>query len=94
VIGLPTLGELDRSTPTRIWLAAEPADSLSQVSDAVQQALGINTLSVDAVRLILQQRQEKPVGLFCLDGRPHLKSVQVQTPDLQAYRCLLTGGAA
>jgi transposase len=26
VIGLPTLGELDRSTPTRIWLAAEPAD--------------------------------------------------------------------
>jgi hypothetical protein len=68
--------------------------SLSQVSDAVEQALGINTLSVDAVRLILQQRQEKPVGLFCLDGRPHLKSVQVQTPDLQAYRCLLTGGAA
>lgn len=68
--------------------------SLGQVSDAVEQALGINTLSVDAVRLILQQRQEKPVGLFCLDGRPHLKSVQVQTPDLHAYRCLLTGGAA
>lgn len=68
--------------------------SLGQVSDAVQQALAINTLSVDAVRLILQQRQEQPVGLFCLDGRPHLKSVQVQTPDLQAYRCLLAGGAA
>jgi transposase len=68
--------------------------SLGQVSDAVQQALAINTLSVDAVRLILQQRQETPVGLFCLDGRPHLKSVQVHTPDLQAYRCLLTGGAA
>ena len=68
--------------------------SLNQVSDAVQQALGINTLSVDAVRLILQQRQEQPVGLFCLDGRPHLKSVQVQMPDLQAYRCLLAGGAA
>src|SRR5208283_3844182 len=67
--------------------------SVGQVSDAIQQALAINTLSVDAVRLILQQRQEKPVGLFCLDGRPHLKSVQVQTPDLQAYRCLLTGGA-
>lgn len=68
--------------------------SVGQVADAVQQALAINTLSVDAVRLILQQRQEKPVGLFCLDGRPHLKSVQVQTPDLQAYRCLLAGGAA
>jgi hypothetical protein len=68
--------------------------SVGQVADAVQQALAINTLSVDAVRLILQQREEKPVGLFCLDGRPHLKSVQVQTPDLQAYCCLLAGGAA
>jgi transposase len=26
VIGLPTLGELDRSTSLRIWLASEPAD--------------------------------------------------------------------
>ena len=68
--------------------------SLGQVADAVEQALAINTLSVDAIRLILQHREEKPVGLFCLDGRPHLKSVQVQTPDLQAYRCLLAGGAA
>jgi transposase len=68
--------------------------SLGQVADAVEQALAINTLSVDAIRLILQHREEKPVGLFCLDGRPHFKSVQVQTPDLQAYRCLLAGGAA
>jgi hypothetical protein len=68
--------------------------SIGQVADAVEQALAINTLSVDAVRLILQQRQEKPVGLFCLDGRPHLKSVQIQMPDLQAYRSLLAGGVA
>lgn len=67
---------------------------VGQVADAVQQALAINTLSVDAIRLILQQREEKPVGLFCLDGHPHLKSVQVQMPDLQAYRSLLAGGAA
>jgi transposase len=26
VIGLPTLGELDRSTAVRIWLATQPAD--------------------------------------------------------------------
>jgi transposase len=26
VIGLPTLGQLDRSTSARIWLASEPAD--------------------------------------------------------------------
>lgn len=68
--------------------------SLAQVNDAVEEALRINTLSVDAIRLILQNRREQPVGLFCLDGRPHLKSVQIQLPDLQSYRCLLTGGAA
>jgi transposase len=26
VIGLPTLGSLDQSSPARIWLAAQPAD--------------------------------------------------------------------
>ena len=26
MIGLPTLGQLDRSTSVRIWLATEPAD--------------------------------------------------------------------
>jgi transposase len=71
----------------------EPA-SLGPVTDAVEQALAINTLSVDAIRLILQHRHEQPVGLFCLDGRPHLKSVQVHMPDPAAYRCLLAGGVA
>jgi hypothetical protein len=67
---------------------------ITQVADAVERGLSINTLSVDAIRLILQQRDEQPVGLFCLDGRPHLKRVQVQMPDLHAYRSLLAGGAA
>jgi hypothetical protein len=45
----------------------------------------------DAVRLILEHRREGPVGLFCLDGRPHLKAVAVPTPDLGAYTSLTTG---
>ncbi|MCX5661513.1 MAG: hypothetical protein NTW19_17685 [Planctomycetota bacterium] len=68
--------------------------SIGKVADAVEQALAIHTLSVDAIRLILQQRQETPVGMFSLDGHPHLKSVRVLTPDPGAYRCLLAGGAA
>jgi hypothetical protein len=48
-------------------------------------------VGADAIRLILQQRQEKPVELFCLDGRPHLKGVQIPLPDLEAYRFLRMG---
>jgi hypothetical protein len=28
------------------------------------------------------------VGLFCLDGRPHLKLVNVPAPDLRDYASL------
>lgn len=31
---------------------------------------------------------KKPVGLFNLDGHPHLKSVAIEPPDLTAYRAL------
>ncbi len=41
--------------------------------------------------MILQTRQEKPVDLFCLEGRPHLKGIQVPLPDLEAYRVLRVG---
>jgi hypothetical protein len=33
------------------------------------------------------------VGLFCLDGRPHLKLVGVPAPDLSAYASLTAGVA-
>lgn len=67
--------------------------TVSQLSAAVEHTLAIGALSADAVRVILQARQERPVGLFCLDGRPHLKLVRVQAPDLHAY-CVLAGGGA
>jgi hypothetical protein len=67
--------------------------SLGPLTAAVEQTLAIGAVSSDAVRIILQARQEQPVGLFALDGRPHLKLVRVQAPDLQAYRVLAGGGA-
>jgi hypothetical protein len=54
----------------------------------VERALELGTADADAVRLILEHRRERPVGLFCLDGRPHLKLVAVPTPDLGAYASL------
>lgn len=70
---------LERATPT-------------QLSDAVDHALSIGATSSDAVRLILEQRSERPAGLFCLEGRPRLKEVSVAAPDLKAYRALVAGG--
>ena len=66
--------------------------SLRQLARAVAYALSIDVIDADAIRLILEHRQDRPVGLFCLDGRPPLQGVQVQPPDLLGYRSLLRGG--
>jgi transposase len=62
--------------------------SLRELTRAVEAALELGTADADAVRLILEHRRERPAGLFCLDGRPHLKLVSVPSPDLDAYRGL------
>lgn len=65
--------------------------SLPLLKQAVQQALEIGATSPDAVRLILEYQQEQPVGLFSLEGRPHLKWVRVEQTDVTAYQYLLQG---
>jgi len=68
--------------------------SVHELAETVRQTLAIGAISYDAVRVILQNRQEQPVGLFCLDGRPHLKLVQVEPTNLGGYRALVAGGAS
>lgn len=63
--------------------------TITELSKAVERALELGTHHIEAVRLILEQRREEPVGLFCLDGRAHLKSVRVAEPDLNNYAVLL-----
>ncbi len=65
--------------------------SLGELTGAVDAALTIGATSADAVALILYHRSERPVGLFSLDGHPHLRSVQVDPPDLHAYATLAQG---
>jgi len=65
--------------------------SLSQLVKAVEQALFIGATSVDAIKLILEYRQQEPIALFSLDGHPHLKSVRVPEVDLSRYRSLTEG---
>jgi hypothetical protein len=65
--------------------------TLPELTGAVEYALSIGANSADAVKLILQSRQEQPVSLFCLDGHPHLKAVHVPPPNLEVYRTLRVG---
>ena len=62
---------------------------LSQLTDAIEYALDIGVIDPDSIRVILQYRQEKPVELFSLDGRPQLKSFNVETTNVSAYAALL-----
>jgi transposase len=66
----------------------------SALTRAVQRALELGVTDASAVRLILEHQREQPVGLFCLDDRPHLKGVTVPTPDLSAYASLVAGVAS
>jgi transposase len=62
--------------------------TLSALTRAVESAITIGATGSDAIALILMHHTEQPVGLFSLDGHPHLKSVAIPPPDLTAYRAL------
>ncbi len=66
--------------------------SVSALKHAVQYSLEIGATRADAIRVILEYQQQEPVALFCLEGRPHLKLVQVAQTDVSAYQSLLIGG--
>ena len=68
----------------------EQADP-TELTRAVGRALELGVADADAVRLILEHRRGRPVGLSCLDGRPHLQSVAVPAPDLSADTSLAAG---
>jgi len=74
----------------RLLEQASPAE----LTCAVERALESGVADADAVRLILEHGRERPVGLFRLDGRPHLRSVDVPKPDLSAYASLSAGVAS
>lgn len=66
--------------------------TLAELTAAVTQAIAIGATGSDAIGLILAHSAEKPVGLFSLDGRPHLKAFSVPPPDLGAYGALTQTG--
>jgi transposase len=61
---------------------------LSELGRAVDRALAIGALTVEAIRLLLQDGREAPVKYFRLDGRPHLEGRVVPPPKLSSYDAL------
>jgi transposase len=62
---------------------------VSALKEAVQTGLELGTTGADAIRLIVDARQEPPIGLFSLDGRPQLKLVRVEQTSVAVYQSLL-----
>lgn len=61
---------------------------LTELARAVDRALQIGALTVEAIRLLLQDGRETPVKYFRLDGRPHLEGRVVPPPKLALYDAL------
>jgi transposase len=64
---------------------------LAAVTAAVERALTLAVTDADAVRLLLEQAQERPAAGFDLTGRPRPRAAQVPPPDLAAYGSLTSG---
>src|SRR5271167_2855702 len=67
--------------------------SVPALAKAIEAAIAIGATGSDAIALILVHHAEQPIGLFSLDGHPHLKSFVMDPPDLSAYRTLTQTGA-
>ena len=65
------------------------SSTLEQLTDAVEYALDIGVIDADAIRVIVEHRREQPAALFALEGRPHLKTIEVAATDVAAYGTLL-----
>jgi len=66
---------------------------LAELGQAIERALGIGALTVDAIRILAQHGREQPAQWFNLDGRPHLQGHEIPPPHLDRYSSLLSGGA-
>lgn len=67
--------------------------TLEELARAVDRALAIGALTVEAIRLLLQDGREEPAKYFRLDGHPHLQGHVIPPPNLAVYDALRQEGA-
>ena len=64
------------------------ACTLEELARAVDRALAIGALTVEAIQLLLQDGREEPAKYFRLDGHPHLQGHVIPPPYLAVYDAL------
>jgi transposase len=70
---------------------------LVALTKAIERAVEIDVLAVEAIRLLVQQGLEEPTKWFRLDNHPHLQQHSIPVPKLAAYGELvvaMTAGGA
>jgi len=63
--------------------------SVRELASAIERALDIHAMTVDVVRILLQEGRESPAKLFRLDERPQLQDHHIPEPNLVKYNHLL-----
>lgn len=81
------LGQTGRREFIKVLRLLESCE-LQELARAVDRALQIGALTVEVVRLLLQDGREEPAKYFRLDGRPHLQGHAVPPPNLAVYNTL------
>ena len=66
--------------------------SMGRLHQAVKKAVGMEIYTRDGVAQVLYSREYYRLTTFNLDGREHLRQVQVARTDLSAYRELMPVG--
>jgi transposase len=67
-------------------LESHPPHELGQ---AIDRALAIGAMTVDVIRILLQEGRESPAKIFRLDGRPHLQDHNIPEPHIREYSDLI-----
>lgn len=61
-----------------------------ELGKAIDRALEIGAMTVDVIRILLQEGRESPAKIFRLDDRPHLQDHSIPEPHINQYNQLLT----
>ena len=62
---------------------------VKELADAIDRALAIGAMTVDVIKILVQEGRESPAKLFRLDDRPHLQDHSIPEPQICKYRVLI-----
>ena len=60
-----------------------------ELGKAIDRALEIGALTIDVIRILLQEGRESPAKIFRLDDRPHLQDHNIPEPHISQYSDLI-----